>query len=184
MISYIFSIRSLVTFVFVIIVCSCQQESSTTASSDTLKSTDLKESMARVNQRLIGLENEKIRAYIQRYNWNMQQTGTGLYYMIYKKSTGIIPGKGDIIEARYTSKLLNGQELYDSSVKGPLIFELGKSKTINGLEEGIFLMRLGERAKFIIPSHLAFGLLGDQEKIPQRATLVYDVELISVKKRQ
>ena len=43
-------------------------------------------------------------------------------------------------------------------------------------------MKVGDKAKFIIPSHLAFGLLGDENKIPKRATLVYDVELIDVMK--
>jgi FKBP-type peptidyl-prolyl cis-trans isomerase len=42
------------------------------------------------------------------------------------------------------------------------------------------LMKEGEKAIFIIPSHLAFGLLGDENKIPKRATLVYDVELVQV----
>jgi FKBP-type peptidyl-prolyl cis-trans isomerase len=42
-------------------------------------------------------------------------------------------------------------------------------------------MNVGDRAKFIVPSHLAFGLLGDQKMIPPQATLVYDVELINLK---
>jgi FKBP-type peptidyl-prolyl cis-trans isomerase len=42
-------------------------------------------------------------------------------------------------------------------------------------------MHVGDRAKFIVPSHLAFGLLGDQNKIPQHATLVYDIELVKIK---
>jgi len=42
-------------------------------------------------------------------------------------------------------------------------------------------MRVGDRAKFIIPSHLAFGLIGDQKKIRHKATLVYDLEFVSMK---
>ena len=49
------------------------------------------------------------------------------------------------------------------------------------LEEGILLLKEGDRAKFIIPSHLAFGLLGDMKKIPAKAVLVYDIELIKIK---
>jgi FKBP-type peptidyl-prolyl cis-trans isomerase len=43
------------------------------------------------------------------------------------------------------------------------------------------LMRTGSRAKLIVPSHLAFGLLGDLKKIPEQAVLVYDIELVEVK---
>lgn len=144
----------------------------------------LKESMTRANKLLIALENEKINAFIERYGWKMKSSGTGLRYFIYKTTTGLKPVIGDSVVIQYSTMLLNGEQLYSSKSNGPLAFETGKGKTINGLEEGIFLMHVGERAKFIIPSHLAFGLLGDQAKIPQRATLVYDVELTSVKKRQ
>jgi len=50
------------------------------------------------------------------------------------------------------------------------------------LEEGLLLLHQGDKAKFIIPSHLAYGLLGDQKQIPPGATLVYDVELIQLNK--
>jgi FKBP-type peptidyl-prolyl cis-trans isomerase FkpA len=49
-----------------------------------------------------------------------------------------------------------------------------------GLEEGILLMHKGGKAKFILPSHLAFGLIGDQNKIPGKSTLIYDVNLIDL----
>ncbi|MHC1707630.1 MAG: FKBP-type peptidyl-prolyl cis-trans isomerase [Bacteroidales bacterium] len=176
------SIKLLAVSILAIFVFSCRQEHKEVKPAS--GSNELKESMTRANQRLASLENEKIRSFIDRYGWDMKQTGTGLFYSIYKQSNGLNPVLGDTVVLNYSSMLLNGEELYSSEAIGPLIFELGKSKTINGLEEGIFLMRLGERAKFIIPSHLAFGLLGDQEKIPQRATLVYDVELTSIKKRQ
>ena len=50
----------------------------------------------------------------------------------------------------------------------------------SGLEEGILLMKTGGKAKFILPPHLAYGLPGDGKKIPARAILVYDVELLSI----
>ena len=51
-----------------------------------------------------------------------------------------------------------------------------------GLEEGILFMCEGDRAKFILPSHRAFGLTDDQDKIPPKATLIYDVKLIKIKR--
>ncbi|PLX11282.1 MAG: hypothetical protein C0594_03890 [Marinilabiliales bacterium] len=57
---------------------------------------------------------------------------------------------------------------------------MSKSNVISGLEEGISMMREGEKARFIIPPYLAWGLLGDEDKVPMRSIVVYDVELISV----
>jgi FKBP-type peptidyl-prolyl cis-trans isomerase len=50
----------------------------------------------------------------------------------------------------------------------------------SGLEEGILLLREGDKAKFILPPHLAHGLLGDDNKIPARSIIVYDLELLSL----
>jgi FKBP-type peptidyl-prolyl cis-trans isomerase FkpA len=77
--------------------------------------------------------------------------------------------------------LLNGDLAYSSGQTGPKEFEIGHGGVESGLEEGILLLHVGDHAKFIVPSHLAFGLLGDQNKIPQRATLVYDIELVKLK---
>jgi FKBP-type peptidyl-prolyl cis-trans isomerase len=80
----------------------------------------------------------------------------------------------------YTLTLLTGDTVYTSRNDGPLLFEVGKGQVITGLEEAILLLRVGDRAKIIIPSHLAFGLIGDQNKINHKASLVYDVELVSL----
>ena len=78
-------------------------------------------------------------------------------------------------------RLLNGETIYRSENKGIKEFLIGKGGVESGLEEGILLLHQGDKARFIIPSHLAFGLLGDSDKIPEKASLVYDVELIKIK---
>jgi FKBP-type peptidyl-prolyl cis-trans isomerase FkpA len=178
----IFIFRILPIIILDVFLYACQQEEKQQRGS--YKSQQLKETLTRSNQSLISLETEKINAYIVRYQWDMQQTGSGLYYYIYKETSGLHPKKGDSIIINFSNSLLNGQKLYSSAAEGPLRFVAGKGKIISGLEEGIFLMQVGEKAKFIIPSHLAYGLLGDQNKIPVKATLVYDVELTSVIKRK
>ena len=136
---------------------------------------DLKDPMLKANQHMVRNEENLIDAYVKRYNWPMQKTGTGLRYYIYTSGTGKKIGSKDLVTVEYLVSLMNGQECYNSHNRGPLVFRLGKGGTINGLEEAILNLRVGDRAKIIVPSHLAFGLLGDQDKIPQRATLVYDV---------
>ena len=80
----------------------------------------------------------------------------------------------------YEVRLINGNLCYSSAEKGPKEFTAGRGEVEVGIEEGILLMRVGDRAKFIVPSHLAFGLLGDQDKIPPQSTLIYDIELIKL----
>jgi FKBP-type peptidyl-prolyl cis-trans isomerase len=59
---------------------------------------------------------------------------------------------------------------------------IGKGGVEAGLEDGILLMHEGGRAKFIIPSHLAFGLTGNGNKIPPKSTLIYDIKLLKIKR--
>lgn len=134
------------------------------------------------NKILTESENEKILDYAKRYHWEMKETGTGLRYLIYKEGKGEKPEIGKNVKIKYTTSLLNGVTIYKSDESGLKEFEIGKAQVETGLEEGILLLKVGDKAKFIIPSHLGFGLLGDQNKIPRKATLIYDVELISVEK--
>ena len=138
-----------------------------------------KEPLLRANQHMVRNEDAQIDAYIARYGWPMNRTGTGLRYWIYKKVNGESVKSGDKVKISYRVTLLNGEVCYDSRKDGNMGFEIDKGGAVNGLHEGIILMHTGEKAKFIVPSHLAFGLLGDQQKIPQRATLIYDIEFLS-----
>jgi FKBP-type peptidyl-prolyl cis-trans isomerase len=110
----------------------------------------------------------------------MKKTQTGLRYLIYKAGSGRVPQPGSKVAIRYRVNLLTGDQVYETGHSTIFTFELGKRDVISGLEEGVMLMNKGSSAKLIVPSHLAFGLLGDQEKIPTRAVLVYDVELIEI----
>ena len=103
--------------------------------------------------------------------------------MIYKEGKGKKAETGDIVKINYKTSLLNGVNIYSSDESGAKEFEVGKAHVESGLEEGILLLKVGDKAKFIIPSHLGFGLLGDENKIPSKAALVYDIELISIEKQ-
>ena len=142
---------------------------------------EYKESLINVNKKLVKSEDQQIEDYINRYNWEMEKTGTGLRYMIYKHGNGINADNGKTAEIKYSLSLLSGENIYTSDERGLKEFEIGKGGVESGLEEGILFLKKGDRVKFIIPSHLAFGLMGDGDKIPAKATLVYDVELINIK---
>jgi len=104
--------------------------------------------------------------------------------MIYKNGKGASPRKGDIACIKYSVSRINGDLVYRSDSITPFEFETGKAKVPNGLEEAVLLMKTGDHAKLIVPSHLAFGLLGDMDKIISRQILVYDLELCAFKPRK
>jgi FKBP-type peptidyl-prolyl cis-trans isomerase len=111
----------------------------------------------------------------------MLNTGSGLRYLIYENGNGRFADTGNVVMLNYTLTLLNGDTIYTSHKNGKKEFLVGKGNVESGLEEAILLLKEGDRAKIIIPSHLAFGLPGDGDKIPAKATLVYDLELIQLK---
>jgi FKBP-type peptidyl-prolyl cis-trans isomerase FkpA len=141
---------------------------------------DISEPLIIVNKELVKTEDQRIEDFIARYNWKMDITGTGLRYAIYRQGCGIPAQKGFTARYHYTLTLLTGDTIYTSEESGPKEIIVGKGGVENGLEEGILLLKKGDRAKLIIPSHLAFGLVGDMDKIPAKATLVYDIELIDL----
>ncbi len=137
--------------------------------------------LVNVNKTMVENESIEIENYIKRHKWDMQRTGTGLRYLIYQQGSGEAATTGKIAVLKYTVNLLDGKECYSSENTGPKEFMIGKGGVESGLEEGIKLLKVGDKAKFIFPPHLAHGLTGDDDKIPARATLVYDVELIQLK---
>lgn len=87
---------------------------------------------------------------------------------------------GSQVEVIYTGKLLNG-ELFDSNVgKRPYRVKVGVSSVIKGWHEGLLGMNQGGQRRLIIPSHLAYGEEGYPPKIPPRAELIFDLEVVSV----
>jgi len=145
------------------------------------KNSNSKESLIKANQQMVKSEDQRIEDYISRYKWKMRKTKTGLRYFIYHSGNGPRAETGKIATINYELKLLTGEVCYTSEENGPKQFLIGKGGIESGLEEGILFLKKGDRAKFIIPSHLAFGLVGDGKKIPAKATLVYDIELIELK---
>jgi FKBP-type peptidyl-prolyl cis-trans isomerase len=141
------------------------------------------DTLIQYNKQILSSEDEEIEDFVHRYHWKVTTTPTGLRYMIYKEGNGIKAGKGKIVTILYTLKKINGDLIYTADPGHPCEFELGKHAVSNGLEEGVLYLKTGDRAKLILPSHLAYGLLGDLNKIPMRTILVYDVEVIAVKEK-
>ena len=141
----------------------------------------LKEDIIQVNKPAVVMENDEINAYIKAHNYNMQITGTGLRYLFIKENPKEKKvEKGNRVQVNYKVSLLDGTLCYSSDKKGAKEFMVGSDNVESGIHEGVQLMHLHDKAIFILPAHLAFGLIGDRDKIPPKAAVVYEVELISI----
>ncbi|CAN5249527.1 peptidylprolyl isomerase [soil metagenome] len=111
-----------------------------------------------------------------------EKTSSGLRYKIEEKGNGPKAEKGQTVSVHYKGMLPDGS-VFDSSYSRnqPIDFKLGKGQVISGWDEGIQLLHVGDKARFVIPSHLAYGERGAGGVIPPNATLVFDVELVKVK---
>lgn len=111
-----------------------------------------------------------------------EKTESGLRYKIIQKGNGKQAEAGKTVSVHYQGSLENGKT-FDSSYarKKPIEFPLGKGHVIEGWDEGIALLQVGDKARFVIPAYLGYGDRGAGGVIPPNATLVFDVELMDVK---
>ena len=110
------------------------------------------------------------------------ETPSGLRYKIVQNGDGVKAEKGKMVSVHYKGQLLDGT-VFDSSYprKQPIDFTIGIGQVISGWDEGIQLLKVGDKARFVIPSNLAYGSQGAGGVIPPDATLIFDVELMNVK---
>ena len=129
------------------------------------------------NKKLLRQEKKEIDAFIKAHRWNMRASGTGLRYQILAEGKGPKAHTGQMVKIRYSVELIDGQKIYS----GEKSFKIGFGGVESGLEEGILLLKKGDEARFILPSHLAYGLSGDGDKIPPHSPIIYHVELLELK---
>jgi FKBP-type peptidyl-prolyl cis-trans isomerase len=167
----------IVLFILPVLI-SCGQ--STDPKQNSMSDAEIQESLIKINQDMNKRESAKIDSFIFKENLKFTRTGTGLRYVIYDKGIGRLAEPGMKAKLRFSVSLLDGTICYSSDSSGVESFIIDHDQVESGLHEGIKLLHEGDKAKFILPSHLAHGLIGDKDKIPRRSPIVYDIELIQL----
>ncbi|AMQ55165.1 FKBP-type peptidyl-prolyl cis-trans isomerase [Algoriphagus sanaruensis] len=145
---------------------------------------------------LIVEEGKTIEAYAAEKGLNAQKTDNGLYYVIEREGTGEATTPGTTMYVNYAGYLLDGT-IFDTSIPDlakannifnenrpyePLPVNVGMGQVIPGWDEGLMLLKKGSKAKFLIPSPLAYGEAGAGAMIPGNSILIFDVEVMDVQK--
>jgi len=111
-----------------------------------------------------------------------KKTDSGLMYIIQEEGSGQYPNVGDVVNVHYNGYLVDGTKFDSSYDRGTVFsFVLGQGRVIQGWDEGVALLKVGSKAKFIIPPDLGYGsrVVGNG-LIPANSILIFEVELIEI----
>lgn len=129
-------------------------------------------------------EPAKIEAYLKKSGEAYTKTAEGYYILKTKTTNGAQAKAGNVVKVHYTGTLLDGKK-FDSSVdRGePIEFPLGAQQVIAGWDLGIAQLKVGEKAKFLFPSNLAYGGRPAGPDIKAFSPLIFEVELVEIVKK-
>jgi peptidylprolyl isomerase len=122
-------------------------------------------------------------ALIQRKYPNAQQTPSGAYHLVQKEGGGAKPVKGGFVSVTYKLSFLSGEVIDSSDIHGgPIEFQVGMGRMIQGFDEAALDMKLNERRLVVLPPELAYG---DKDvgngAIPANSFLVFEIELVKIR---
>jgi len=128
-------------------------------------------------------EQLKLHMFLDTNQVQFSRLNNGILYIPIKQGAGDVAARGNLIKINYTGYFLDGKKFESTYEHGqPLEFTLGEQgQVIEGFETAISLLNEGAKAKFIIPSQLAFGKTGSSTGIvPPYSTLIYEIELVNL----
>lgn len=133
-------------------------------------------------QQRLAEENELIKAYLQKNNFNATPTESGLYIIRETEGTGSMAEWGDAVDVHYTLYNLNGDEVESSYTFGePMQFTIGQGEMIPCIEEALMTMAPGAKVTLVSPSELGFGEFAiHEELLPAYSPLVIELELVAI----
>ncbi len=130
-------------------------------------------------------DDRKLNEYFQKNNIQPSRTASGLYYTIKKVGYGPFLRKRQVASLVYTGRNLDGS-IFDSNIEhirkggSPLKVRVGLKEVVDGLDEGLRLMKMNSSATFYLPSRLGYGAHPPDNTIPVNGILIFDVEVVEV----
>lgn len=143
----------------------------------------IRENNIQAHRDFLRKEVESIKSYIEERKLDVQRNGTGIFYKIDSLGSGPNPIMKDEVSYHYKISMLNGALLYQSPEGEAAKLRIDREDAEIGLHEALKMMRVGDKGLFILPSHRAFGVAGDQNKVPPFTALVYELELTDIQKQ-
>ena len=134
-------------------------------------------------QQRLAEEPERIAKFVKDYNIKVEPSETGVYYLEIETGTGVYPKMGDEVAIHYNLYNLDNKLIESSYGVNPIRFVLGNDEMLPGVEEGVLQMRVGGKSTVIAPSEMGFGGVNISKDLPSYSPVVFDIELVDVKKK-
>lgn len=176
------NLKQLCIIINICLFASCSGQSDNGEGRERQQQSSSAEKRIEAQRSFLAKERKSIEAYIDDRGWTMERSGTGLYYSIEAGEGTVAVEPEDEVEYTFEIYLMNGQSAYSSEEEGSEKLVIDHQDAVIGLHEALKKMSLGDKGRFILPSHLAYGVAGDQDKIPPLTPLVYEIEIINIKK--
>lgn len=126
-----------------------------------------------------------LQEYLDSNNITTEPLESGLIFIEEKEGRGPQPEAGDMVKVHLTVSLINGEKIFSTADRGePFEYEYGQNFDTRGLEEGVGMLKKGGKAKLIVPHTLAYGAESRGQMIPPYSTIIYDVELVSMRSKE
>lgn len=122
----------------------------------------------------------KLKSYLKENNITTEPLASGLVFIPLKEGYGKKPDTGEMCRLHLKVDILDGEHLYSNFGGDPIDVEYGKNFDTKGFMQGIGMLNLGGKARFIVPSSIGVGEIG-KESVPGFTTIIYEVELLDIR---
>lgn len=149
--------------------------------SNKLEKDSTAENILKLNQLLAEVELKDIQKFIGEQSITLQKDSLGFWYAVTKQGKGKPIKRGITVEMEYTLELLDGKICYSSAEKGNKVLVIGKNEEERGLDLALQKLTENDQAIVLLPSHLAFGALGNRKCVPPRSPVLYRINSLKIK---
>ncbi|MBR0072347.1 MAG: FKBP-type peptidyl-prolyl cis-trans isomerase [Bacteroidales bacterium] len=135
---------------------------------------DIGENMINANRYMSKAEDTQIDELVRRNGWQARKLSNGVRVWEYSAGTGEKLGYETAIMLQYSLCAISMDTIYGNVQK---TITVGKNEVVPGLDTALLELRRGSKAIVIVPAYAGYGVAGDGDKVPQNATLVFDLEI-------